>query len=356
MAHPNFKKTHDVQSFAKLYQEKERKQKERRRQKCQRQLEEPQKHQQTSANLSTVLATPLEQDVGALILTETQASGYTSGGLANSFSGIDNLEFNFIEVFDTAELYNSDTLGDIAHTTEPFAPISDIGGVTAEITKPILPDEIKSSESWSTYTPVLAQPPTEPSSQEVATASSRSEHPLAPDLVRRSTEQLHLTSCLGDMNTDIAGSKERSESSDTRESCGNNGSAKDDYGSSYDNDTKTYIPPDQHSDRQHASDTDTMIAHSRTPSTSAVYRPIIVIAQLLANFAAAIPIENLLELIKRAPSPGVVIQKCAKPRVFADALYGCIYNQRAGAKKACDSGHQIASHNWTQPQNFGSIS
>lgn len=85
--------------------------------------------------------------------------------------------------------------------TEPFAPISEIGGVTAEIRKPILPDEIKPLESWSTCTPVLAQPPTEPSSQEVATASLRSEQPLAPDLVRRSTEQLRLTSCLSDMNT-----------------------------------------------------------------------------------------------------------------------------------------------------------
>lgn len=68
-----------MQSFAKLYQEKERKQKERKRQKRQRQLEEQQKPQQTSTNLSTVLATPLEQDVGALILPETHASGYTSG-------------------------------------------------------------------------------------------------------------------------------------------------------------------------------------------------------------------------------------------------------------------------------------
>ncbi|KAH9235761.1 hypothetical protein K456DRAFT_1516375 [Colletotrichum gloeosporioides 23] len=194
MAHPNFRKTHDVQSFAKLYQEKERKQRERKRQKRQCQLEEQPKHQQTSTNLSTVLATQLEQDVGALILTETQASGK-------------------------------------------------IGSVTAENTKPSLPDEIKSPVSWSTCTPELAQPPTEPNSQEVAIASSRSEQPLALDLVRRSTEQL--TSCLSDMNAYIAGSKERSKTSDTGESCDNNGSAKDGYTSSYDNSTESESCPQQ---------------------------------------------------------------------------------------------------------------
>ncbi|OLN87694.1 putative peptidoglycan-N-acetylglucosamine deacetylase-like protein 1 [Colletotrichum chlorophyti] len=112
----------------------------------------------------------------------------------------------------------------------------------------------------------------------------------------------------------------------------------------------------------------------------------IVNALLLASSAVAIPIENPFELIKRAPSAGVVIQKCAKPGVFALAyddgpyqytsqlvdilnkggakatffftgtLYGCIYNQRAAVKKAFDSGHQIASHTWTHPQNFGSLS
>ncbi|KAF5512336.1 hypothetical protein CGCA056_v011821 [Colletotrichum aenigma] len=279
MAHPSFRKTHDVQSFAKLYQEKERKQKERKQQKRQRQLEEQQKHQQTSTNLSTVLATPLEQDVGALILTETRASGYASGGLANSFAGIDDLEFNFSEVFDTAELY-SDTLDDIAHTTEPFALISEIGGVTAEITKPILPDEIKSLESWSTCTPVLARPPTEPSSQEVATASSRSEQPLAPDLVRRSTEKLRLTSCLSDMNIDIAGSKERSESSDTGESCDNNGSAKDDYGSSYDNDTEKSLGITT----SHILTRSTSVAPDSTGSPSCALSPI---TSLSVNAAAA---------------------------------------------------------------------
>ncbi|UQC87176.1 polysaccharide deacetylase, partial [Colletotrichum lupini] len=111
----------------------------------------------------------------------------------------------------------------------------------------------------------------------------------------------------------------------------------------------------------------------------------IVTGLLMAASAAAIPIENPMELIKRAPSAGVVIQKCAKPGVFALAyddgpyqytsqlvdilnnggakatffmtgtLYGCIYNQRTAVKKAFDSGHQIASHTWTHPSTFGSL-
>lgn len=111
-----------------------------------------------------------------------------------------------------------------------------------------------------------------------------------------------------------------------------------------------------------------------------------VTALLLATSAVAIPIESPLGLIKRAPSAGVVIQKCSKPGVLALAyddgpyqytsqlvdilnnggakatffmtgtLYGCIYSQKTAVKKAFDSGHQIASHTWTHPSNFGSLS
>lgn len=35
---------------------------------------------------------------------------------------------------------------------------------------------------------------------------------------------------------------------------------------------------------------------------------------------------------------------------------GCIYNQRTALQNAYRSGHQIASHTWTHPQNFGSMS
>jgi hypothetical protein len=41
---------------------------------------------------------------------------------------------------------------------------------------------------------------------------------------------------------------------------------------------------------------------------------------ILAACATAIPVESPIELMKRAPSPGVVITKCAKPGVLALAF------------------------------------
>jgi len=97
---------------------------------------------------------------------------------------------------------------------------------------------------------------------------------------------------------------------------------------------------------------------------------------LLAGGAVAAPAPTPLQFVKRAPSPGVVIQKCSSPGMLALAyddgpyqytsqlvdtldkagakatffwtgtLYGCIYNQAAAVKKAFASGHQIASHSW----------
>ncbi|KAG8813586.1 hypothetical protein FRC17_001493, partial [Serendipita sp. 399] len=37
-------------------------------------------------------------------------------------------------------------------------------------------------------------------------------------------------------------------------------------------------------------------------------------------------------------------------------LYGCIHNQATAVKNAYNSGHQIASHSWSHPSNFGSLS
>lgn len=97
---------------------------------------------------------------------------------------------------------------------------------------------------------------------------------------------------------------------------------------------------------------------------------------LLAGGAVAAPAPTPLQFVKRAASPGVVIQKCSNPGMLALAyddgpyqytsqlvdtldkagakatffwtgtLYGCIYNQAAAVKKAFASGHQIASHSW----------
>jgi peptidoglycan/xylan/chitin deacetylase (PgdA/CDA1 family) len=35
---------------------------------------------------------------------------------------------------------------------------------------------------------------------------------------------------------------------------------------------------------------------------------------------------------------------------------GCIYNQKTALQNAHKAGHQIASHSWSHPQNFGSLS
>jgi peptidoglycan/xylan/chitin deacetylase (PgdA/CDA1 family) len=101
--------------------------------------------------------------------------------------------------------------------------------------------------------------------------------------------------------------------------------------------------------------------------------------------ATAIP-APFLESRQSSPAAGVVYSKCSKPGVFALAfddgpgqyteeliktlnaagakatffftgtLYGCIYNRAAAVKAAYSSGHQVASHTWTHPQNLDSMS
>jgi len=105
---------------------------------------------------------------------------------------------------------------------------------------------------------------------------------------------------------------------------------------------------------------------------------------VLVGAAAGRPVESPIEIMKRAPSPGVVINKCSEPGVLALAyddgpyqytsqlvdildkggakgtffwtgtLYGCIYNQAAAVKKTFASGHQVASHTWSVKYPGGS--
>jgi len=100
------------------------------------------------------------------------------------------------------------------------------------------------------------------------------------------------------------------------------------------------------------------------------------VVALLAAGAAALPAPSPIELVRRAPNPGIVITKCASPGMLALAyddgpyqytaalvdildkagakgtffwtgtLYGCIYKQQAAVEKAFAGGHQIASHSW----------
>ncbi|KAF1958476.1 glycoside hydrolase/deacetylase [Byssothecium circinans] len=107
----------------------------------------------------------------------------------------------------------------------------------------------------------------------------------------------------------------------------------------------------------------------------------------LAAVTSAVPIANPLQAIQAAgPAAGVVLTKCTAPGMLALAyddgpyqytqkladiltaggakgtffvtgtLYGCIYNQKAALQAAYKAGHQIASHTWSHPQNFGSLS
>ncbi|KAL9943377.1 Carbohydrate esterase 4 protein [Verticillium nonalfalfae] len=109
------------------------------------------------------------------------------------------------------------------------------------------------------------------------------------------------------------------------------------------------------------------------------------LALVFAPLAAALPVESPLEILRREPSAGVVIRQCSRPGVLALAyddgpyqytselvdildaagakatffwtgtLYGCIYDHAPAVKKAFASGHQVASHTWTHPNTFGSM-
>ncbi|KAF2728015.1 glycoside hydrolase/deacetylase [Polyplosphaeria fusca] len=110
-------------------------------------------------------------------------------------------------------------------------------------------------------------------------------------------------------------------------------------------------------------------------------------SSLLAVTASAYPLLDPLQMMKRAgPPAGQVITKCASPGMLALAyddgpyqytqtlvdtltkggakgtffvtgtLYGCIYGQKAALQNAYKAGHQIASHTWSHPQSFGSMS
>ncbi|KAF2476923.1 chitin deacetylase-like protein [Lindgomyces ingoldianus] len=110
-------------------------------------------------------------------------------------------------------------------------------------------------------------------------------------------------------------------------------------------------------------------------------------ASLLAINAGAVPVLDPIQMMKRAgPAAGQVITKCSSPGMLALAyddgpyqytqkladtlsaggakgtffvtgtLYGCIYGQKTALQNAYKAGHQIASHTWTHPQNFGSMS
>ncbi|KAK1703139.1 hypothetical protein BDP67DRAFT_245152 [Colletotrichum lupini] len=237
MAQSHFRRTHDVHSYAKFYQENERKQMLREEKKRQRKREEQRKQQQTLTLNSTALTTSLERDIRGSIVSENQTSSYTSDGPPDFPLRVDEPNPNLIEALATGESYDGDALGDLAHTRRPFASRSEIDGFTAETGKYTTHDGIKFPEHWSPCASVLSQPPTGLTSQEIAVASPPNKQPLALGPVRSSTGQLRLAVRVpNDVNECTAQDKERSENSDTCGSSDDDGSANDDNGISDDDD------------------------------------------------------------------------------------------------------------------------
>lgn len=63
-----------------------------------------------------------------------------------------------------------------------------------------------------------------------------------------------------------------------------------------------------------------LLAEKTSPPALIMQLNTILSGLILAACATAIPVESPIELMKRAPSPGVVITKCAKPGVLALAF------------------------------------
>ncbi|KAF1843208.1 carbohydrate esterase family 4 protein [Cucurbitaria berberidis CBS 394.84] len=113
----------------------------------------------------------------------------------------------------------------------------------------------------------------------------------------------------------------------------------------------------------------------------------VILVATLTAVAIGKPIPDPLHVIRQSgPAAGQVITKCNAPGQLALAyddgpyqftqklsdtltaggakgtlfvtgtLYGCVYSQKAALQSAYKAGHQIASHTWSHPQNFGSLS
>ncbi|KAK1722927.1 uncharacterized protein BDZ83DRAFT_409599 [Colletotrichum acutatum] len=281
MAQTHFKRTHDVRSYAKFYQENERRQTEREEKKRQRKREEQRKQQQTSTLESSALATSLERDIRGSIVAENQTSSYTSDGPPDFPLRIDEPDPNLIGALATAEFYDGHALGDLADTTRPFASISEIDGSAAKTDKYTTHDGIKFSEHWSPCASVLPQPPTGLTEQQVAITFSQNKQPLALDSVRSSTGQLRLAGCVPNgVNECIAQDKQMSKNGDTCESSDDDGSANDDNGSSDDDDTdrESFLPDGavrgpQFTDRHQPRTFSTSKSAAPDPAKSPLYAP-----------------------------------------------------------------------------------
>ncbi|KAK1659895.1 hypothetical protein BDP55DRAFT_329583 [Colletotrichum godetiae] len=343
MAQPHFKRTHDVQSYAKFYQENERRQMEREEKKRQRKREEQRKQQQTSTLKPSALATSLERDIRGSIVAENQTSSYTSDGPLDFPLSIDEPNLDLIEALATAESYDGHATGDLAHVTRRFASISEINGSAAETDKYTTHDGIKLSEHWSPCASVLLQPPTEITEPQVAIASSQNKQPLALDSVRSSTGQLRLAGCVpNDVNECITQDKARSENGDTCESIDDDGSVNDDDGSSDDDDTdrESFLPDGavrgpQFTNRHRPRTFSTSKSAAPDPAKSPLYAPSSVSNFSVDDVAVSLEIaEEIQPDIFALPTP-------SSDHPFVSQQGGdVITSQRKRDHEACEEGHE----------------
>ncbi|KAK2778380.1 hypothetical protein CKAH01_11777 [Colletotrichum kahawae] len=343
MAQSHFRRTHDVHSYAKFYQENERKQMLREEKKRQRKREEQRKQQQTLTLNSTALTTSLERDIRGSIVTENQTSSYTLDSPPDFPLRIDEPNPNLIEALATGESYDGDALGDLTHTRRPFASRSEIEGFTAETGKYTTHDGIKFSEHWSPCASVLSQPPTGLTSQEIAVASPPNKQPLALGPVRSSTGQLRLAVCVpNDVNECITQDRARSENGDTCESIDDDGSVNDDNGSSDDDDTdrESFLPDGavrgpQFIDRHRPRTFSTSKSAVPDPAKSPLY-----LRSSVSNFSID-DVAVSLEIVEECQPDIFALPTPSSDHPFVSQQGGdVIASQRKRGHEACEEGHE----------------
>lgn len=207
MARLQFKQL-DVESMAKLYGQKEPKQKATQ---LKRQYQRGEQRQQSPIPPS-MLPPALELDFGTLITSETQPTTHTSAASGN-FCGVNGQ--------DRTEVDWNQEPNDVARILYPMAPPFGIGPITeASMNRSSLDETASPPEFCLPHTPLPVQLPSEQSSRKEPSHYYQ-ELFLFPDLGKSSMAQIHPASRLAsNMNTAIPGDHESRESGKSYESCG----------------------------------------------------------------------------------------------------------------------------------------
>ncbi|KAF4475616.1 hypothetical protein CGGC5_v015940 [Colletotrichum fructicola Nara gc5] len=207
MARLQFKQL-DVESMAKLYGQKEPKQKATQ---LKRQYQRGEQRQQSPIPPS-MLPPALELDFGTLITSETQPTTHTSAASGN-FCGVNGQ--------DRTEVDWNQEPNDVARILYPMAPPFGIGPITeVSMNRSSLDETASPPEFRLPHTPLPVQLPSEQSSRKEPSHYYQ-ELFLFPDLGKSSMAQIHPASRLAsNMNTAIPGDHESRESGKSYESCG----------------------------------------------------------------------------------------------------------------------------------------